>query len=224
MPPGVGYPPGTAVPQPSAAQPAPAPAAPAPGGDLPLKAGPPASEAERVQRQQGWMSFFERMKTDPQLNQMVFAIGANLAQPISPGQTPAGHISNALVAGNQAGAQITGEQNTVAQQQIQNQRAEDKMAQDAALARERNETTLEAVGQTSGSVRQRGATRSVWQQSSASSRVKGSHGRAASGWRRRRRKRRARLQRRKLLRPDASSTRSASSLPSSSRRTPLRAR
>jgi hypothetical protein len=60
---------------------------------------PPVDEADREARTGRWMGFFERLSTDPELQQMLTAIGVNLAQPIQPGQSTLGHVAQSLAAG-----------------------------------------------------------------------------------------------------------------------------
>ncbi len=57
---------------------------------------PPASPEELQQRAGGWMQFFERLRTDPPLTQAFMTLGAQMLQPIQPGQTAGGVAANAL--------------------------------------------------------------------------------------------------------------------------------
>lgn len=70
-----------------------------------LVPGPPKTPEELERRKAGWSSFLERVKNDPHLLDMMFMMGAQLMQPVQPGQTAAGHISGAMMQGAQyAGA------------------------------------------------------------------------------------------------------------------------
>lgn len=61
--------------------------------------GPPTTPEERDRRKAGWQTFMQRLKTDPDLQNMLFRIGTELMQPIQPGQTAAGAIGQSLSSG-----------------------------------------------------------------------------------------------------------------------------
>ncbi len=57
--------------------------------------GPPRDENERAQRKQGWMEMFQK----PEVQAALMQFGANVTQPLMPGQSQAGHFSSALASG-----------------------------------------------------------------------------------------------------------------------------
>jgi len=62
----------------------------------------PASPAELEKRKAGWAAVWEKFNTDPNLQRAFGMAGAMLAQPMQPGQTNAGNISNAFMVGTNA--------------------------------------------------------------------------------------------------------------------------
>lgn len=68
--------------------------------------GEPTSPEDLEQRKKGWRGFFDRLRTDKALQQMMFTMGTKLMQPLPPGQSSVGHFGKALEAGNVARAGV----------------------------------------------------------------------------------------------------------------------
>lgn len=63
---------------------------------------PAATPAEAETRKAGWMKIYEKFNSNPNLQRALALVGAQLAQPIGPGQTTAGATANAAVVGMNA--------------------------------------------------------------------------------------------------------------------------
>ncbi len=69
----------------------------------------PTSPKEFEERKSGWTGFFQNLQSNPNMQRLLLAYGANALQPMAPGQTALGHNAMALLKGvqyaNVAGAQ-----------------------------------------------------------------------------------------------------------------------
>lgn len=60
---------------------------------------PAATPAEAAKRKVGWQRVMEAFQNNPNLQRAMMLVGAQLAQPIAPGQTRSGHMANSAVVG-----------------------------------------------------------------------------------------------------------------------------
>lgn len=58
--------------------------------------GPPKSPEEVQARHSAWSDFIDQIKADPNMPSLLLKFGTSMMQPIAPGQTPAGHLGQAL--------------------------------------------------------------------------------------------------------------------------------
>lgn len=65
----------------------------------PFLVGPPKSQVEYANRAIGWSTLAEKVRTDPAYQMAALNFGAQLMQPLPPGQTLTGHFGTALAAG-----------------------------------------------------------------------------------------------------------------------------
>src|SRR5688572_1420722 len=63
---------------------------------------PAKTPQEIEQRRSGWMKVWENFQTNPNLQRAMMLVGAQLAQPIQPGQTTSGAIAQSAVVGMNA--------------------------------------------------------------------------------------------------------------------------
>lgn len=102
----------------------------------PLQMGPPQTPEEGEMRKQGWSSFLDRVATDPQLQALMFGIGARMAQPIAPGQNTIGHIGQSVSGGMDQYYNVLQQQEQIRQQQERGRRESQIIEQKGELARD----------------------------------------------------------------------------------------
>ena len=57
---------------------------------------PPATPEDHANRVSGWQAFFEKIKSDPMIQNTMIKMDTDLMQPVPLGQTPIGHLGRAL--------------------------------------------------------------------------------------------------------------------------------
>jgi transcriptional regulator with XRE-family HTH domain len=72
------------------------PVQPPPAGAVPV---PPANAAQQTERTSGWENLFNSIRDNPDLQRFLLYTGAQMMQPIAPGQSTAGHIGAAVLGG-----------------------------------------------------------------------------------------------------------------------------
>lgn len=107
---------------------------------------PAASPEEKIERRGLWEQIAQKIKSDPNLQNSMLFMGAQMMQPIAPGQSGAGHLGQALATG--ASAYKMGEYSQYQQQQQGAESARKERESAASVAA--SEATTARVRQTTG--------------------------------------------------------------------------
>lgn len=92
--------PGQQPPAPTAQQGTPGTQVPTSQGQAP-QPGPPKDATDYHTRREGWLSFMDKLTSNPMFGDMMLKFGTSLLQPVQPGQSRTGHFAQALMGGVQ---------------------------------------------------------------------------------------------------------------------------